>query len=74
MDSLMAIYKDPNIYINHKSNEFIWLLEWLDTKLETSDTFRDHIKRSELYKFINTEYSNRPTVFIIKIKILLNQL
>ncbi len=41
MDSLMAINKDPIIYKNHKSNEFICLLEWLDTKLELTDTCRD---------------------------------
>jgi hypothetical protein len=58
MESLMAINKDPIIYIYHKSKEFICLLEWLDTKLEITDTVRDHIKRSELYKFIIIEYSN----------------
>ncbi len=58
MESLMAINKDPIIYKNHKSKEFICLLEWLDTKLETTDTVRDHIKRSELYKFVITEYFN----------------
>ena len=58
MDSLMAINKDPIIYKNHKSKEFIWLLEWLDTKLEITDTCRDSIKRNELYKFIITEYFN----------------
>jgi hypothetical protein len=58
MDSLMAIHKDPIIHINHKSNEFICLLEWLDTKLELTDTCRDSIKRNELYKFVITEYFN----------------
>ena len=58
MESLMAINKDPIIYKNHKSNEFICLLEWLDTKLVLTDCCHDFIKRSELYKFIITEYFN----------------
>ena len=56
MESLMAINKDPIIYKNHKSNEFIDLLEWLDTKLILSDCSHDFIKRNELYKFVITEY------------------
>ena len=58
MDSLMAINKAPNMYKNHKSNKFICLLEWLDTKLILSDCSHDFIKRNELYKFIITEYFN----------------
>jgi hypothetical protein len=58
MDSLVAINKDPIMYKNHKSNEYIWLFEWLDTKFEITDTVYDHIQRSELYKFVITEYSN----------------
>ncbi len=58
MESLMAIIK-TQLYIKiHKRKEFICLLEWLDTKLEITDTVRDHIKRSELYKFVITEYFN----------------
>ena len=56
MDSLMAINKDPIMYKNHKSNEFICLLEWLDTKLILTDCSHDFIKRNELYKFVITEY------------------
>ena len=56
MESLMAINKDPIIYKNNKSNEFIDLLEWLDTKLILSDCCHDFIKRNELYKFVITEY------------------
>ena len=56
MESLMAINKDPIIYKNHKSNEFIDLLEWLDTKLILSDCCHDFLKRNELYKFVITEY------------------
>ena len=58
MDSLMAINKDPIIYINHKSNKFICLLKWLDTKLQLTDSCCDSIKRNELYKFVITEYFN----------------
>ena len=50
MDSLMAINKDPIIYKNHKSNKFICLLKWLDTKLQLTDSCCDSIKRNELYK------------------------
>jgi len=58
MDSLMAINKYKIIYKNHKSNEFMCLLEWLDTKLELTDNYHDCITRNELYKFVITEYSN----------------
>ena len=58
MDSLMAINKDPIIYKNHKSNKFICLLKWLDTKLQLTDSDYDTIKRNELYKFVITEYFN----------------
>ena len=57
MDSLMKIHKDPIIYKNHKSNKFICLLKWLDTKLQLTDSCCDSIKRNELYKFV-TEYFN----------------
>ena len=58
MDSLMEIHKYPVMYKNHKSNKFICLLEWLDTKLILTDCCHDLIKRNELYKFIITEYFN----------------
>ena len=58
MDSLMVINKDPIIYKNHKSNKFICLLKWLDTKLQLTDSCCDSIKRNELYKFIITKYFN----------------
>ena len=44
MDSLMAINEDPSIY--HKSNKFICLLKWLDTKLQLTDSCCDSIKRN----------------------------
>ena len=56
MESLMAINQDPITYKNNKSNEFIDLLEWLDTKLILSNCCHDFIKRNELYKFVITEY------------------
>ena len=58
MESLMTINKDPNLYKNHRSNKFICLFEWLDTKLEITDIYDDRIKRSDLFKFIITKYCN----------------
>ena len=58
MESLMTINKDPNLYKNHRSNKFICLFEWLDTKLEITDTYDDRIKRRDLFKFIITKYYN----------------
>ena len=58
MDSLTKIYKKPTMYQNHRSNKFICLFEWLDTKLEITDIYDDRIKRSDLFKFIITKYCN----------------
>ena len=58
MESLMTINKDPNLYKNHRSNKFICLFEWLDTKLEITDTYDDRIKRRDLFKFIIINYYN----------------
>ena len=58
MDSLMEMHKKPVMYENHKSNKFICLFEWLDTKLEITDTYDDRIKRRDLFKFIITKYYN----------------
>ena len=52
MDSLMEINKIPALYTNHKNNKFICLLQWLDTKLEITNSADYKIKRNELYKFI----------------------
>ena len=71
MDSLMAINKDPIIYKNHKSNKFICLLKWLDTKLQLTDSCCDSIQRNE---YINSLLRNTSMMFIFKIKILLNKL
>ena len=56
MDSLMEINKIPALYTNHKNNKFICLLQWLDTKLEITDSADDKIKRNELYKFIRINF------------------
>ena len=52
LDSLMEINKIPVLYTNHKNNKFICLLQWLDTKLEITNSADDKIKQNELYKFI----------------------
>ena len=52
MDSLMEINKIPALYTNHKNNNFICLLQWLDTKIIITEDVNDKIKRNELYKFI----------------------
>ncbi len=62
MVSLIAINKYPITYDNDKSNKFICLFQWLGTKLEISNNTDDTIKRSELYKFIITKYSNRKNI------------
>ena len=71
MDSLMAINKDPIIYKDYKSNKFICLLKWLDSKLQLTDSSCDSIKRNELY---NSLLLNTSMMLIFKIKILLNKL
>ena len=58
MESLMTINKDPNLYKNHRSNKFICLFEWLDTKLEITDIYDDRIKRRDLFKFVIEKYYN----------------
>ena len=64
MDSLMEIHKKPIIYKNHKSNKFICLLEWLDTKLILSDCCHDLLKEMN---YINSLLRNISIIFIIKI-------
>ena len=58
MDSLMEINKIPLVYKNHKSNKFICLLQWLDTKIIITDDGNDKITRYELYDFIITNFYN----------------
>ena len=52
MDSLMEINEIPALYTNHKNNNFICLLYWLDTKLKITNSTEDEISRYELYEFI----------------------
>ena len=56
MDSLMEINKIPVLYDNHKNNNFICLLYWLDTKLEITEYKNDCIKRGDLQKYVITNY------------------
>ena len=64
MDSLMEINKMPYLYDNHSNNKFICFFQWLDTKIQITDSTNDTIKRNELYKFIiiffynNNYYAN----------------
>ena len=58
MDSLMEIHKTPLTNDNHMNNKFVWLFQWIDSKIRITDDPYDVIKRSELYKFIITEYFN----------------
>ena len=58
MDSLMEINKIPLVYKNHKSNKFICLLQWLDTKIIITDDVNDKITRYELYEFIIINFYN----------------
>ena len=54
----MEINKTPLVYENHISSKFICLFRWLDTKLQITNCHYDTIKRSDLYKFIISEYYN----------------
>ena len=58
MDSLMEINKTPLENENHISSNFICLFRWLDTKIQITNSKYDTIKRSDLYKFIISEYYN----------------
>ena len=59
MDSLMEINKTPLVpLVYDKSNKFICFFQWLDTKLVITDSYDDHINRSDLYTFIISEYFN----------------
>ena len=58
MDSLMEINKTPLVYEHNISSKFICLFRWLDTKIIITNSKYDTIKRSDLYKFIISEYYN----------------
>ncbi len=42
----------PLLSKNQKLNKFVSLFNWLDTKLETTESNYDRIKRSDLHKYI----------------------
>ena len=46
------------MYDNHKNNNFICLLHWLDTELKITKSTDDKISRYELYEFIIINFYN----------------
>jgi hypothetical protein len=61
MESLMEINnkdKLPLLTNNQERNKLISLFNWLDTKLEITEYNGHSIKRSELQKYVITNYFN----------------
>jgi hypothetical protein len=65
MDSLMEIHKTNNngnllpvLSVNQKLNKFVSLFNWLDRKLEITESQNDRINRRDLYKYIKVNYFN----------------
>ena len=59
MDSLMEINKInqlPLVNGNQERNKFVVLFNWLDTKLEITEYSGHSITRSELQKYVITNY------------------
>ena len=60
MDSLMEISNDGNklsfLTSNYKLNKIICLFNWLDTKLQITDREYACIKKTDLQKYIITNY------------------
>ena len=59
MDSLMEINKInqlPLVNGNQERNKFVCLFNWLDTKLEITEYSGHSITRSELQKYVITNY------------------
>ena len=59
MDSLMEINdtkKLPSLTNNHKLNKISHLFRWLETKLEIIDSDCEMIKRTDLKKYVITNY------------------
>ncbi len=59
MDSLMIIHKTNNngnllpfLSVNQKLNKFVSLFNWLDRKLEITESQDDCINRRDLYKYV----------------------
>ena len=65
MDSLMEIHKTNNnsnllplLSVNQKLNKFVSLFNWLDRKLEITESQNDRINRRDLYKYVKVNYFN----------------
>ena len=60
MDSLMEINNDGNklsfLTSNYKLNKIICLFNWLDTKIQITDHQYDCIKKTDLQKYVITNY------------------
>jgi hypothetical protein len=63
MDSLMEIHKTnknsnllPILSVNQKLNKFASFFNWLDTKLEITENDYKCIKKTDLQKYIITNY------------------
>ena len=60
MDSLMEINNDGNklsfLTSNYKLNKIICLFNWLDTKLKITDNEYHCIKKTDLQKYVITNY------------------
>ncbi len=59
MESLMEInktYKLPLLTNNQERNKFICLFNWLDTKFKKTEDRFNRITRSELQKYVITNY------------------
>jgi hypothetical protein len=50
--------KLPLLSNNQERNKFMCLFNWIDTKLEITDSKNDCINRRDLYKFVNVNYFN----------------
>ena len=65
MDSLMEIHRGNNngnklplSSNNQVRDKIVYLFNWLDTKLEITESKNDCINRRDLYKFVNVNYFN----------------
>ena len=65
MDSLMEIHKTNNnsnllpvLSVNQQLNKFVSLFNWLDRKLEITESQNNCINRRDLYKYIKDNYFN----------------
>ena len=59
MESLMEINNTDNLSLltsNYKLNKIICLFNWLDTKIQITDHKYDCIKKTDLQKYVITNY------------------